>query len=66
MMFAEAESGAVVRFSDLLDLVGEFSTIVADPPWEVSTGPKRESGPASSLATETADEHRVDTPRKAE
>lgn len=40
MMFAEAESGVAVRSSDLLCLVGEFSTIVADPPWDVKAGPR--------------------------
>ena len=30
----ELDAPAPVRSSDLLDLVGEFSTIVADPPWK--------------------------------
>ena len=36
----ELPAPVAVRSSDLLCLVGEFSTIVADPPWDVKAGPR--------------------------
>jgi N6-adenosine-specific RNA methylase IME4 len=39
--------GAAVRSTTLLDLVGKFHTITADPPWDVGRGPEYASSGAS-------------------
>ena len=50
----EAELPAPTRIGsgDLLDLVGEFSTIVADPPWDVKRGAPQGRPPGVQLASE--------------
>ena len=44
---AEAECGVAIRSSALLDLVGQYKTITADPPWDVGRGPEYSSNGAS-------------------
>jgi N6-adenosine-specific RNA methylase IME4 len=50
----EAELTAIPRIGSgvLLDLVGEYSTIVADPPWDVKRGAPQGRPPGVQLASE--------------
>lgn len=51
MTLEQPAGGVAVRSSDLLCLVGEFRTIVADPPWEVERGPEWASNGAARPLT---------------